>query len=143
MVRDGKPTGARGTRRACRPGRTASRTPVGSCDEVLTSLRKDRSGAALMGLRDEPSLPLPPVGSTRDVGWRGGLWTGRLAALSARFPGPRERLLEILGKRRDDVDGHARARVRERQPRRVQELAPQPVQALVAVVGVAADGVAD
>src|SRR3954452_18046631 len=97
MVRDGKPTGARGTRRACRPGRTASRTPVGSCDEVLTSLRKDRSGAALIGLRDESSLPLPPVGSTREVGWRGGFWRRRLAALSFRFPGQRDRLLEVLG----------------------------------------------
>ncbi len=46
------------------------------------SLRKIGSKSAFIYLRNESSLPLPPVGSIRDVGWRGGLWTGRPVALS-------------------------------------------------------------
>ena len=36
-------------------------------------------------LRVGSSLPLPPVGPIRDVGRRGGLWTGRPAYLSVRL----------------------------------------------------------
>ena len=55
-------------------------------------------------LRGESSLPLPPVGSIRNVVWRGGLWTGRPAAFATRASLLERGVREVPRQRRGEVD---------------------------------------
>ena len=108
------------------PGRTASHDPGGVVGQIESHQFTQASRRALRCsvVRAESSLPLPPVGSIRDVGWRGGLWTGRPAAFSRARAAAPSAAARSAGSGEVDVD-RARPvdRVRERQPRGVQELA--------------------
>ena len=144
--------------------------PFGSCDAIpgrrggaepgaSDAPGRDRSLRWVGVARGRRTERRPPHGGTdpsqcRRTGSRKFAARGRVPddcgpALRSLSPGvrpafrPRQRGGEVGGQRRAHVDRLAAGRMREREPRRVQELAPQPVPAGAAVLRVAGDGMAD
>ncbi len=90
------------------------------------------------------ALPSPTSGGLiRDVGLAGRPLDGPPRRTLRSYPASASARTSSSGSGERDVDRLAARGMREGQPRRVQELAAQPVEAGRAVVGVAADRVAD